>query len=73
MKTGDATVVKVFVDSTTADAAIITTADNSIRYRVVLEEKLQNKMNRKDRAYFNATLTDKGVFALHKRVPNQKW
>lgn len=65
-------IVKVF-KSPTEGAAVITNRDKSIRYAVALDETLRSKMNRRDRAYFEATQLAGGDVALGKRLPNQNW
>jgi hypothetical protein len=65
------TIVKIF--KATDEKATVVTKDGNIRYDVVLDETLRNKMCRRLRAFFQATPTDDGQFALYKRVPDQKW
>lgn len=65
-------IVKVF-KSPTDGAAVITNQDRTIRYAVALDETLANKMNRRDRAYFEATQLAGGDVALGKRLSNQNW
>lgn len=65
-------IVKVFQTQQNG-VACISSRDKSIRCYVHLDEKLLSKMNRRDRAYFEATALADGDIRLQKRLPNQNW